>query len=59
MTDQEQQLEYRTVSYLVSAIANICAAPPNMIIDALTGIIWDEEEAGQIKTANQPQGDEK
>ncbi len=54
MTEQEQQREYRTVSYLVSTLANICAASPNMIIDALTGLLWDEEEAGQIKEANMP-----
>ena len=54
VTEQEQQREYRTVSYLVSTLANICAASPNMIIDALTGLLWDEEEAGQIKEANMP-----
>ena len=52
MTEQEQQREYRTVSYLVSTLANICAASPNMVIDALTGLLWDDEEAGQIKEAN-------
>lgn len=54
MSPKEQQLEYRTVSYLVSALANICEAPPNRIVDALTGLLWDEEEAGQIKVANMP-----
>jgi hypothetical protein len=49
---KDQQREYRTVSYLVSALANICAAPPNKIIDLLTGYLWDEEEAGEIKQAN-------
>jgi hypothetical protein len=49
---KDQQCEYRTVSYLVSALANICAAPPNKIIDLLTGYLWDEEEAGEIKIAN-------
>jgi hypothetical protein len=57
MTEQEQQCEYRTVSYLVSTLANICAASPNQIIDALTGLLWDEEEAGQIKRANMPDVD--
>jgi hypothetical protein len=50
--EKDQQREYRTVSYLVSALANICAAPPNKIIDLLTGYLWDEEEAGEIKMAN-------
>jgi len=53
MTEKEQQSEYRTASYLVSALANMCAASPNQIIDQLTGLLWDEEEAGQIKRANQ------
>jgi len=51
MTEKEQQREYQTVSYLVSALANICTAPPNMVIDRLTGFLWDEEEAGRIKRA--------
>jgi len=54
MTLKEQECEYRTVSYLVSALANICSASPNQIIDQLTGLLWDEEEAGQIKVANTP-----
>jgi|JI9StandDraft_1071089.scaffolds.fasta_scaffold1535951_2 hypothetical protein len=55
MTPKEQQLEYQTLSYLVSTIANICKAPPNMIIDHLTGLCWDEEEASSIKVANMPE----
>ena len=39
MTEKEQQREYRTVSYLCSTLANICSAPPNMVIDALTGLL--------------------
>jgi hypothetical protein len=54
MTDEEQQREYRTASFLCSTLANMCAASPNMVIDALTGILWDEEEAGRIKEANMP-----
>lgn len=53
-TEQEQQQarEYRTVSYLVSTLANICAAAPNLIIDRLTGVLWDADEAEKIKIAN-------
>jgi hypothetical protein len=56
MTEQElaQQREYRTVSYLVSTLANVCAGSPNKVIDLLTGYLWDEEEAGRIKAANMP-----
>jgi hypothetical protein len=55
MTKKEQQREYRTVSYLCSTLANICAASPNQVIDALTGLLWSEEEAGDIKRANCPE----
>lgn len=52
MTEQERQCEFRTVSYLVSTLTNIYKVSPNRIIDVLTGFLWDEEEAGQIKIAN-------
>jgi len=52
MTAQEQKTEYITVALLVAGLANICAASPNQIIDNLTGLLWDEEEAGCIKNAN-------
>lgn len=52
MTPKEQQTEYQTISYLISAIANMCKASPNVIIDKLTGFCWDEEEASSIKEAN-------
>lgn len=55
MTTKEQQLEYQTLSYLVSTIANICKTSPNVIIDRLTGLCWDEEEASNIKVANMPE----
>ncbi len=53
-TAAEQKREYRTVSHLCSTLACICTAPPNMVIDALTGILWDVEEAEEIKRANMP-----
>ena len=59
MNDKQQQCEYRTVSYLVSTLANICAASPNKIIDQLTGYLWDEEEAEEIKRANMNTGADK
>jgi hypothetical protein len=52
LAKERQQREYQTVLHLVSALGNICAASPVMIIDALTGFLWDEEEAGEIKRAN-------
>jgi hypothetical protein len=49
-----QEREYRTVSYLISTLTNICSGSPNKVIDLLTGYLWDEEEASEIKDANQP-----
>ena len=49
MTNKEQQREYKTVALLCAALANICTISPDQIIDQLTGLTWDEEEAGQIK----------
>lgn len=54
MTEKEQEAEYRTVSFMVSALANVCVAPPNLVIDRLTGLLWDEQEAEKIKSANMP-----
>lgn len=51
--EKSNQRDYRTVSYLVSTLANICSASPNQTIDLLTGYLWDEAEAVKIKTANQ------
>ena len=56
--DLAQQREYRTVSYLVSTLANMCAGSPNKIIDLLTGYLWDQEEAIMIKIANMPDHDD-
>jgi len=52
MTEKEQECEYRTVKYLVAILGNMCAASPNMIIDRLTGLLWDEDEADKIKNVN-------
>lgn len=52
LEELEQEREYRTVSYLVSTLANICEGSPNKIIDLLTGYLWDKEEAGAIKESN-------
>lgn len=46
-------MKLNTISYISEYINNICAhledVTPEEIIDALTGIAWDEEEAGEIK----------
>jgi hypothetical protein len=52
MENEQQQREYKTVYLLVSALANMCAATPNMVIDALTNVLWDADEAKAIKSDN-------
>ena len=52
MNETEPQREYRTAAYVTTTNANICLASPNQIIDRLTGLLWDEKEAGEIKRAN-------
>jgi len=38
---------------MVSALAALCAANEGKIIDLLSGYLWDEEEAEQIKRENE------
>lgn len=45
---RKDEVKYR----LVTTLANIFQASPNQIIDRLTGLLWDEEEAGKIKRVN-------
>ena len=45
----KEKQEYKTVYLLIATLANLCAATEERIIDLLTGDLWDEEEAGQIK----------
>lgn len=56
-SELQQEREYRTISYLVSTLANVCAGSPNKVIDLLTGYLWDTEEAVCIKKANMAQDD--
>ena len=41
--------EYKIVGHCVSILATMCAADKVKIIEVLTGYLWDEEEAGDIK----------
>ena len=47
--DEQHKSECRTIWHLCCALAQMCAAPPEMIVDQLTGYTWDEQEAGEIK----------
>lgn len=50
-TPAAQLREYDTVAHLISALSSMCAAEPNKVVDLLTGYLWDEEEAGNIKAS--------
>ena len=51
MTLQDMQTvrEYRTAWFLCRALAELCPASPEVVVDKLTGYLWDEEEAKKIK----------
>lgn len=51
MTPAQQKREHQTVWHLVSALAGMCAALPEKVVDELTGYLWDEDEAAKIKEA--------
>ena len=51
MATKQELVEYKTIAHLVSILGLMCAASPDKIIDLLTGYLFDEEEAGQIKQA--------
>lgn len=45
-------IEYAVIKNTVNILCVLCAAHSNLVIDALTGILWDEEEAGNIKASS-------
>jgi hypothetical protein len=49
---RQLQKEYKICWNAVSTLAEMCAASESVIIDQLTGYLWDEEEAGEIKANN-------
>lgn len=48
----EKSIEYAAIKSAVNILCVLCAANSNMVIDALTGVLWDEEEAGCIKESS-------
>ena len=48
-----KEQEYAVINNTVSTLAVMCAGDTAKIIDLLTGYLWDEEEAGEIKDAPQ------
>ena len=47
----EKDIQYSVVSSLLSSLCTMCAGGKDKTIDLLTGYLWDEEEAGDIKRA--------
>ena len=45
-------IEYAVVKNAVNILCVLCASNSNMVIDALTGILWEEEEAESIKKSS-------
>lgn len=41
--------DHAVIKNSINILCILCAADSNIVIDALTGILWDEEEAGKIK----------
>jgi len=48
----KNEIDYAVVKNIVKALAVICAANHEKVVDKLTGYLWDEEEAGKIKRSN-------
>lgn len=49
MITQQQQNEYQVIANAILTISTMCAANPAKTIDLLTGYLFDEEEASDIK----------
>jgi len=45
-------IEYATIKSAINILCVLCAANSNIVIDALVGILWDEEEASGIKDSS-------
>ena len=45
-------IEYAAVKSAINILCVLCAANSNLVIDSLTGILWDEEEAIGIKESS-------
>lgn len=45
-------IEYAAIKNAINILCVLCAANSNLVIDALVGILWDEEEASGIKDSS-------
>jgi hypothetical protein len=51
LAEIQQKREYATCHRLIEALASMCVGSDKVIIEKLTGYLWDEEEAEKIKAA--------
>lgn len=45
----QQKREYQIISRQIETMCILCDADPKVVVDLLTGYLWDEQEAGGIK----------
>lgn len=45
----DNETEIEVIRSAIDILCNVCAAPPEMVIRELTGWLWTEEEAGDIR----------
>jgi hypothetical protein len=48
----KKEIEYSVIKNTLRILCVMCAANVDKVIDILTGYLWDEEEAGEIKSAS-------
>jgi hypothetical protein len=49
-----EKQEYKTIAYMICALAEMCAGEPLIVIDKLTDYLWDDNEAEQIEKYIKP-----
>jgi len=49
---QQPEIEYAVIKNVINILCVLCASNKDKVIDSLTGVLWDEEEAGMIKTSS-------
>ena len=45
--------EYAVAKNAINILCVLCAANSDIVIDSLTGYLWDEEEASKIKARSE------
>lgn len=49
---KQKDIDYAVIANVVNLLAVMCAANKDRIVEKLTGYLWDEEEAGEIKKSD-------